>query len=30
MHSLEGIRDLLAQAVEEEVRMDMGSAGMRP
>jgi hypothetical protein len=30
MHSLEGIRELIAQAVEEEVRKDMESAGIQP
>lgn len=30
MHSLEGLRELIAQAVEEEVRKDMESAGIRP
>jgi hypothetical protein len=30
MHSLEGIRELIAQAVEDEVRTDMESAGIQP
>jgi hypothetical protein len=30
MHRLEGIRELIAQAVEDEVRMDMQSAGIKP
>ncbi|OGW38349.1 MAG: hypothetical protein A2010_17405 [Nitrospirae bacterium GWD2_57_9] len=30
MHSLEGIRDRIAQAVEEEVTQDMESAGIMP
>jgi hypothetical protein len=30
MHSLEGIRELISQAVEEEVRTDMESAGIKP
>jgi hypothetical protein len=30
MHSLEGIREHILLAVEEEVKMDMESAGIMP
>jgi hypothetical protein len=30
MHSLEGIRERIAEAVEEEVKKDMESAGVAP